>query len=29
MINPFLKAGHAGPEYFCDRIQETQDMTDM
>lgn len=29
MINPFLTAGYAGPEYFCDRIQETQDITDM
>lgn len=29
MINPFLTAGYAGPEYFCDRIQETHDITDM
>lgn len=29
MINPFLTAGYAGPKYFCDRIQETQDITDM
>lgn len=29
MINPFVTAGYAGPEYFCDRVQETADMTEM
>ncbi len=29
MINPFVTVGYAGPEYFCDRKQETLDITDM
>lgn len=29
MINPFLTVGYAGPEYFCDRKQETLDITEM
>ena len=29
MINPFIISGYAGPEYFCDRIKETQDITDL
>lgn len=29
MINPFVTVGYAGPEYFCDRKQETQDIMDM
>lgn len=27
MINPFITNGYAGPEYFCDREQETLDIT--
>ena len=23
MRNPFVTNGYAGPEYFCDRVQET------
>lgn len=26
MINPFVTKGYAGPEYFCDREKETQDI---
>lgn len=26
MINPFVTNGYIGPEYFCDRIQETKDI---
>ena len=29
MINPFVTVGYAGPEYFCDRKQETRDIMDM
>lgn len=29
MINPFVTVGYAGPEYFCDRKQETLDITEM
>lgn len=29
MNNPFVTNGYAGPEYFCDRIEETQYITDM
>lgn len=25
-INPFVTNGYAGPEYFCDRVQETADL---
>lgn len=28
-INPFITSGYAGPEYFCDRVQETQDIIDL
>ena len=24
--NPFLTAGYAGPDYFCDRIDETKKL---
>lgn len=27
MTNPFLTYGYAGPEYFCDRIEETKRLT--
>lgn len=27
--NPFVTKGYAGPEYFCDRIKETEDITQM
>ena len=26
IANPFLTAGYAGPEYFCDRKRETEDL---
>lgn len=26
MINPFVTNGYAGVEYFCDRVQETEDI---
>ena len=26
-MNPFVTNGYAGPEYFCDRIQETEDIS--
>ena len=26
MNNPFLTAGYAGPEYFCDRVDETRKL---
>lgn len=29
MENPFVTNGYAGPEYFCDRVQETTDLTDL
>ena len=29
MKNPFITNGYAGPEYFCDRIEETQHITEM
>lgn len=29
MNNPFVTNGYAGPEYFCDRIEETKYITDM
>ena len=25
--NPFITKGYAGPEFFCDREQETADLT--
>lgn len=25
-MNPFITRGYAGPEYFCDREQETRDI---
>ena len=28
MTNPFVTNGYAGAEYFCDRVQETKDITD-
>ena len=27
MVNPFVTSGYAGPEFFCDRIRETKDIT--
>ena len=27
--NPFVTNGYAGPEYFCDRVEETQHITEM
>lgn len=27
MINPFVTNGYAGADYFCDRVQETEDIT--
>lgn len=27
MINPFVTTGYAGADYFCDRVQETKDIT--
>lgn len=29
MINPFITNGYAGPEYFCDRVQETAILRDL
>lgn len=29
MENPFVTNGYAGPEYFCDRVQETSDIVDL
>lgn len=29
MDNPFVTKGYAGPEYFCDRIEETKKMVDL
>ncbi len=29
MENPFVTNGYAGPEYFCDRVEETQHITEM
>lgn len=28
-MNPFITTGYAGPEYFCDRIEETKALTDL
>ena len=27
--NPFVTNGYAGPEYFCDRVSETQQITEL
>ena len=27
--NPFVTNGYAGPEYFCDRIEETRTLTEL
>lgn len=29
MKNPFVTKGYAGPEYFCDRVKETQDLVKL
>lgn len=29
MINPFVTKGYAGPEYFCDRVKETEDLVKL
>lgn len=29
MKNPFVTNGYAGPEYFCDRMEETLHITEM
>ncbi len=29
LSNPFLSAGYNGPDYFCDRIEETQQMANF
>ena len=29
MINPFLTYGYNGPEYFCDRVEETKRLTSL
>lgn len=29
MINPFVTNGYAGPDYFCDRVQETAILRDL
>lgn len=29
MDNPFVTKGYAGPEYFCDRVSETQQLTEL
>ena len=29
MKNPFVTKGYAGPEYFCDRVKETEDLVKM
>lgn len=29
MMNPFVTKGYAGPEYFCDRIKETEDLVKL
>ena len=29
MKNPFVTNGYAGPEYFCDRVEETQHIIEM
>lgn len=27
--NPFVTSGYAGPDYFCDRVEETKILTDL
>ena len=29
MTNPFITKGYAGPEYFCDRVKETDDLVKL
>lgn len=29
MNNPFVTKGYAGPEYFCDRVKETEDLVKL
>ena len=29
IVNPFICQGYESPEYFCDRIEETESMTSM
>lgn len=29
MNNPFVTTGYAGPDYFCDRVSETNALTDL
>ena len=29
MDNPFVTKGYAGAEYFCDRVQETQQLLEL
>lgn len=29
MKNPFVTSGYAGPEYFCDRVEETRTITGL
>lgn len=29
MDNPFVTKGYAGPEYFCDRVKETQQIVEL
>ncbi len=29
MDNPFVTNGYAGPEYFCDRVEETALLTNL
>jgi hypothetical protein len=29
MTNPFVTKGYAGPEYFCDRVKETEDLVKL
>lgn len=29
MDNPFVTKGYAGPDYFCDRVKETQQMVEL
>ena len=29
MDNPFVTKGYAGPEYFCDRVEETRKLVEL
>ena len=29
MDNPFVTKGYAGPEYFCDRVEETKQLVEL